>query len=158
LVLSKRRWLGGVGVKACGAIDVTYILRAPEVFKGIKTAVAFFDKINLRAAYPLDRERLAFLKANSASVDPIRSKYRFGHPGHGCSKLRYTIVCPNQRTQHFIDDLPADVFAVNRIELALDFITSDEYAPFQMLCLFRRCFVHPWHRQQEVRHFDNGAP
>jgi hypothetical protein len=133
------------------------IAPAPEVFKGVKTAVAFFDKINLRAAYPLDRERLGFLRANSHSVDPITSKYPFGHPGHRYSKLRYTIVCPNQRAQHFIDDLPEDLFKVNYVEPALDFITSDNITPWHILDLFDTQFVHPWHRQQEVRHFDNGG-
>jgi hypothetical protein len=132
-------------------------MRTQEIEGCVKAidAALGFDKINLRAAHPLNLQHLTFLKANSASVNLVESRYPYHHDNHRYSRLMYAIVAPNQKAMRLIDNLPKGQFTINYVEPAIDMIV-DEETKWALLQLFDRCFVHPKHRQS-VKHFSNGG-
>ncbi len=113
--------------------------------------VAFIDKVTFRYQKGLTEKQMRLLREHARSVNQ-----RYGHPIRGeDAAFLLTIVAPNDTALTFL--AKRRKWICNYIEIALDIVTPDNQTAVNLVDLFDRHFVQPWHGKAEVHAEENGS-
>ena len=120
----------------------------------VVNAYRYFDRVGLWLKEPLTKSALTALRqgcgpgglhvANGpAWFDP---RYR----------QRLQLYQPTTEALHLLDRLDDDGVLLNCIEVTIDLIFADDYAPWQLDERFKNGFLQPWHGKMQVQSYPEG--